>query len=476
MESPHSPQHNQNSPSDQPNHHHHHHVPVPESSSPTTGRKRSGSGGSILSKFPFMRSESKPNNPKESSSRPPSGHHSHDTTTPSSLNNKPQGALSAALSEQKQQKPRRRKGSLRKVALLGRGAARERRELKPLAIDTAAATASATVPSAAHAHDDTQPVPVAAAVAAQQLVESPSSNIEVGSDERYRHHHYNRHHLYDDDDDYEDQDDHDNGLGISSDATTPRPSMDGFAARRVAANLPVLAPTAIPSPPEPESPVTSPTISYTSTTDEEDGLSIAANHRPSPLQLSSLSLSSSQESFFHHSHHHHHHAAPYPSIQRRRSTKHQHQQLLPPKQQSQLQSQRAKSPLSTLPSLAGVGVGVGAGVGAAAAVAASLVDEDHPHPHHQHDYVETERWGWVVLGVTWSVFVVGMGSCLNVWSWAWDVGTTPYAPPELEDDPTLPIVGYYPALAILTCIMAWVWVVVAWIGMKYFRHAKISGD
>lgn len=422
-----------------------------------------------------MRSESKPNNPKESSSRPPSGHHSHDTTTPSSLNNKPQGALSAALSEQKQQKPRRRKGSLRKVALLGRGAARERQELKPLAIDTAAATASATVPSAAHAHDDTQPVPVAAAVAAQQLVESLSSNIEVGSDERYRHHHYNRHHLYDDDD-YEDQDDHDNGLGISSDATTPRPSMDGFAARRVGANLPVLAPTAIPSPPEPESPVTSPTISYTSTTDEEDGLSIAANHRPSPLQLSSLSLSSSQESFFHHSHHHHHHAAPYPSIQRRRSTKHQHQQLLPPKQQSQLQSQRAKSPLSTLPSLAGVGVGVGAGVGAAAAVAASLVDEDHPHPHHQHDYVETERWGWVVLGVTWSVFVVGMGSCLNVWSWAWDVGTTPYAPPELEDDPTLPIVGYYPALAILTCIMAWVWVVVAWIGMKYFRHAKISGD
>ncbi|KAG7151081.1 hypothetical protein HYQ46_013178 [Verticillium longisporum] len=92
------------------------------------------------------------------------------------------------------------------------------------------------------------------------------------------------------------------------------------------------------------------------------------------------------------------------------------------------------------------------------------------------DYSDTEWWGWVVLAVTWVVFVVGMGSCLGVWSWAWDVGTTPYAPPELEDDPTLPIVGYYPALIILTCIMAWVWVVVAWVGMKYFRHAKISGD
>ena len=92
------------------------------------------------------------------------------------------------------------------------------------------------------------------------------------------------------------------------------------------------------------------------------------------------------------------------------------------------------------------------------------------------DYAETEWWGWIILVVTWTVFVIGMGSCLGVWSWAWDVGTTPYAPPELEDDPTLPIVGYYPALMILTGVMAWVWVVVAWVGMKYFRHAQVSGD
>ncbi|KAF2153304.1 hypothetical protein K461DRAFT_278128 [Myriangium duriaei CBS 260.36] len=94
----------------------------------------------------------------------------------------------------------------------------------------------------------------------------------------------------------------------------------------------------------------------------------------------------------------------------------------------------------------------------------------------EHSYSETEWWGWVVLVVTWLVFVVGMGSCLGVWSWAWDVGQTPYAPPELEDDPTLPIVGYYPALIILTAVMAWVWVVSAWVGMKYFKHAKIPGD
>lgn len=97
-------------------------------------------------------------------------------------------------------------------------------------------------------------------------------------------------------------------------------------------------------------------------------------------------------------------------------------------------------------------------------------------PEQEWDYSETAAWGWVLLALTWIVFVVGMGSCFGVWSWAWDVGETPYAPPELEDDPTLPIVGYYPALIILTGVMAWVWVVVAWVGMKYFRHAKISGD
>ena len=92
------------------------------------------------------------------------------------------------------------------------------------------------------------------------------------------------------------------------------------------------------------------------------------------------------------------------------------------------------------------------------------------------DYSETEWWGWIILIATWVVFVVGMGSCLGFWSWAWDVGETPYAPPELEDDPTLPITGYYPALMVCTAIMAWVWVVVAWVGMKYFRHAKMVSD
>jgi hypothetical protein len=101
---------------------------------------------------------------------------------------------------------------------------------------------------------------------------------------------------------------------------------------------------------------------------------------------------------------------------------------------------------------------------------------DLDDPDEVHDYAETAFWGYVILLVSWVVFVVGMGSCFGVWTWAWDVGETPYAPPELEDDPSLPITGYYPALMVLTAVMAWVWVVVAWVGMKYFRHADFRGE
>jgi hypothetical protein len=245
-------------------------------------------------------------------------------------------------------------------------------------------------------------------------------------------------------------------LGTSS--LRPRPSMDGYTIRSdTSTSDPDTTPTTAQAP----TVDTSPSFNY-STTDDEDALHMARSSttanpilRPATSSLSSSSaaaasllrpdrassLSSGSESCFLT-------AAPgngssnaidaHPSLHRRRST---------------VQVQHAKSPLA-LTSLA----------------------TPLPQPDAEWDYAETEWWGWIILAVTWTVFVIGMGSCLGVWSWAWDVGTTPYAPPELEDDPTLPIVGYYPALIILTGVMAWVWVLVAWVGMKYFRHAQVSGN
>jgi len=108
------------------------------------------------------------------------------------------------------------------------------------------------------------------------------------------------------------------------------------------------------------------------------------------------------------------------------------------------------------------------------------------------NYANTALWGWILLIITWIVFVVGMGSVLGVWDWAWygsegrhmfvplggggemEEGREGYNSVVIDDeDDELPIAGYYPSLIILSGIMAWVWVLIAWVGMKYFKHAKI---
>lgn len=197
-----------------------------------------------------------------------------------------------------------------------------------------------------------------------------------------------------------------------------------------AAASPLLSLPALPPNDVGRIPTTSPPLGETSTTDEEDLLSISYRAPASLLlttQTSKRRPAAGSTSYF-------------PTVS-----------VSPERRHSNNNKHRAKSPLSASPARS-------------------------PDTPDEWDYSETEWWGWVVLLITWIVFVVGMGSCLGMWSWAWDVGETPYAPPELEDDPTLPIVGYYPALMILTMVMAWVWVVIAWIGMKYFKHAKISSE
>jgi hypothetical protein len=336
----------------------------------SSGHRRTLSG-SILSKLSFLRpnTDDHPERASNGSDFLPGD----ERTSPTS----PKKSTRAMAVAVQQQKTRRRKGSLRKAALLGRGAQRDKKETKTHALDTSHRMAFGV-----------------------DGAMSPTSPEEPQIAAF--------------------------GLGISD--ATPRPSMEGYASR---ANNTLLSPIKtlpmgsddhlVTSPTS----ATSPTLTYTSTTDEDDILSIRPHNPVIPRVLPSNS--SGSESYF---------PPSAGSLTRRRS------------------GNKAKSPLSL----------------------GGLPSSPLPPPDAEWDYSETEWWGWVVLIVTWVVFVTGMGSCLGVWSWAWDVGETPYAPPELEDDPTLPIVGYYPALIILTAVMAWVWVVVAWVGMKYFRHAKISGD
>ncbi|KAI1072280.1 hypothetical protein LB507_003359 [Fusarium sp. FIESC RH6] len=334
------------------------------SPTPSPSHRRNSSNSSILSKFPFLRSSPEKRREQNESAI--------DDNAPATT---PRPAARPSASVIQYQRTRRRRGSLRKAALLGRGAQRERRESRPLVIDTSHAATYGLDPTATQTQS---PSPI----------ESLDLNNASGGAQR-----------------------------TQVDGFTPLPGGLGTA--------PVLPQKATSSQTTARSTALADQdgASYTST-DEEDLLQIPGS---SSTIRQSLSMSPGPDSYFN--------SVKSTSSQRRRLTS------------------RAKSPLSF-----------------------SGLSSNTLPAHEDWDYTDTEWWGWVVLCVTWFVFVVGMGSCLDLWSWAWDVGKTPYAPPEFEDDDTLPIVGYYPALIILTGVMAWVWVVVAWVGMKYFRHAKISGD
>lgn len=95
---------------------------------------------------------------------------------------------------------------------------------------------------------------------------------------------------------------------------------------------------------------------------------------------------------------------------------------------------------------------------------------------HHESHVGTVRWGYCVLAVTWLVFVLGMGTISGVWSWAF--GDAAPHDADWEDwEGGVPIEEYYPCLAILTGgVMAWIWVIAAWIGLKYFRHSAPVGN
>ncbi|KAL6924323.1 hypothetical protein ACHAPO_003544 [Fusarium lateritium] len=327
-------------------------------------RRRNSSNSSILSKFPFLRAS--PEKRREQTEN------AIDDDAPATT---PRPAARPSASVIQYQRTRRRRGSLRKAALLGRGAQRERRESRSLVIDTSHAVAYGLDPTAVQTQSSSP-------------IESLDLNAAQGGARR-----------------------------THVDGFAPLPGGLGTAPvlpTKVASLHATARSTAL---------ADQDGASYTST-DEEDMLQIPGS---SSTIRQSLSISPGPDSYFN--------SVKSTSSQRRRLTN------------------RAKSPLSF-----------------------SGLSSNTLPAHEDWDYADTEWWGWVVLCVTWFVFVVGMGSCLDLWSWAWDVGKTPYAPPEFEDDDTLPIVGYYPALIILTGVMAWVWVVVAWVGMKYFRHAKISGD
>lgn len=47
---------------------------------------------------------------------------------------------------------------------------------------------------------------------------------------------------------------------------------------------------------------------------------------------------------------------------------------------------------------------------------------------------------------------------------------------DYEDDTGYPISLYYSSLIFLFAVVLWIWCLISWMGMKFFRHAKGRGS
>lgn len=84
-----------------------------------------------------------------------------------------------------------------------------------------------------------------------------------------------------------------------------------------------------------------------------------------------------------------------------------------------------------------------------------------------------EKLGWTILLCTWIVVIGGIGSMFGIWKsfLGYDSSAVRYSL-SYEKKTGYPISEYYACLFFMTFIVSWVWCVISWMGMKFYRHTK----
>jgi hypothetical protein len=95
----------------------------------------------------------------------------------------------------------------------------------------------------------------------------------------------------------------------------------------------------------------------------------------------------------------------------------------------------------------------------------------------EHETRSLMFYGWAILVSAWMIFIGGMGSILGLWDRLVGYETsTIQLYVDYEEETGLPIRNYYSLLVFLCSVVLWVWCVVSWMGLKFFRHAKGSSN
>lgn len=91
------------------------------------------------------------------------------------------------------------------------------------------------------------------------------------------------------------------------------------------------------------------------------------------------------------------------------------------------------------------------------------------------EYSEIAYWGWVLLLATWGLIFFAIFTMfdldIHLFGSKTDTVDMHKIPADSDD---FPIRMYYPTSFFLSLVVAWVWCIVSWMGLKFFKHAKVD--
>lgn len=80
------------------------------------------------------------------------------------------------------------------------------------------------------------------------------------------------------------------------------------------------------------------------------------------------------------------------------------------------------------------------------------------------DHSGVVRWGYILLGLTWAIFVLGLGGVLGLWDRLLGVDQLP-----VGDEPRRTPVAELSCFVGLLPVTGFVWTLLNWLGLKLFR-------
>lgn len=96
--------------------------------------------------------------------------------------------------------------------------------------------------------------------------------------------------------------------------------------------------------------------------------------------------------------------------------------------------------------------------------------------HHRVPHLSADtqaKLSVVILTSTWAIVIVGLGSMFGLWKLllGYDSSAVRFVV-SYEKQTGYPISEYYACLIFMCFFVAWVWCLVSWMGMKFYRHTK----